>query len=96
MNSIPSDKQQALTSSDDELVGGSINRNDERDNGLSKDFCSVDTVGGRIHAEDLSANDVNPEQVGGCGIEERSLTNQVHGGSGDLFNLVCFSSSCHL
>jgi hypothetical protein len=75
-SSIPGDEQQATASTNDELVGGSLDWEDERDVGLSKDSGSVSAVGGGVHAEDLSSHDIDPVEALGGAIIVRRFTNE--------------------
>jgi hypothetical protein len=76
VDTVPGDEQQSLASTNDELVGGSINGNDERDVSLPKKLGGVHLVGGGVHAEDLSSNKISPVQEMSFMIVERSLTDE--------------------
>lgn len=88
-DTVPLNKQQAATGTNDELILLTVNRNTEHNNLLSKELEHRQLVViVQIHLEDLTAKNVTPVHDVGLLAEEHILAEKIHHGFGHLFNLV--------
>jgi hypothetical protein len=87
--SVPVDKQQTTSSTDDELVFLAMDRNTEANGLLAKKSEHADVVVVvQVHAEDLSTENVAPVENVGVLAVEQVLSDEVHDAVAHLFNLV--------